>query len=104
MIQHDAKISTWREDSPHHAIGRFLLHKAEGTGFEPVMPCGIFAFQANALDHYANPPEFPTHSTPRERNFPASGWQANQKQSPEATVFVGAKKALLLVYPVDEGE
>ena len=29
---------------------------AEGTGFEPVMPYGIFAFQANALDRYANPP------------------------------------------------
>lgn len=29
---------------------------AEGTGFEPVIPFGIFAFQANALDRYANPP------------------------------------------------
>ena len=29
---------------------------AEGMGFEPMIPCGILAFQASALDHYANPP------------------------------------------------
>src|SRR5665213_2353499 len=30
--------------------------RAEGKGFEPLIPCGIHAFQACALDHYANPP------------------------------------------------
>ena len=27
---------------------------AEGTGFEPVRACTLLAFQASALDHYAN--------------------------------------------------
>ena len=29
---------------------------AEGEGFEPSVPCDTHAFQACALDHYANPP------------------------------------------------
>ncbi len=29
---------------------------AEGRGFEPPIPCGMLAFQASALDHYATPP------------------------------------------------
>ena len=30
---------------------------SEAGGFEPPMPCGILAFQASALDHYATPPQ-----------------------------------------------
>ena len=30
---------------------------AESKGFEPLIPCGIHAFQACALDHYANSPK-----------------------------------------------
>src|SRR3989344_5346279 len=30
---------------------------AEGEGFEPSIPCGIHAFQACALGHYATPPK-----------------------------------------------
>ena len=32
-------------------------YMAEGKGFEPLIPCGIHAFQACALDHYANLPK-----------------------------------------------
>lgn len=35
-------------------IGIILM--AEGRGFEPPIPCGMLAFQASALDHYATPP------------------------------------------------
>ena len=33
-----------------------LIIKTEGEGFEPSIPFGILAFQASALDHYANLP------------------------------------------------
>ena len=33
-----------------------LLFDAEAGGFEPPIPCGILAFQASALGHYATPP------------------------------------------------
>ena len=35
---------------------RFLPPVAEGERFELSIPCGMHAFQACALDHYANPP------------------------------------------------
>lgn len=37
-------------------MNNFLPHKAEGMRFELMVPCGTHAFQACALDHYANPP------------------------------------------------
>src|SRR3989344_364541 len=42
-------------------MGRFedrrCVPTAEGEGFDPSVPCGTHAFQACALDHYANPPD-----------------------------------------------
>ena len=37
-----------------------IRNLAEARGFEPLIPFGILAFQASALDHYATPPE-PMH-------------------------------------------
>ncbi len=45
---------------------------AEGEGFEPSIPCGMHAFQACALDHYANPPNMPS----------IRHWTQNMKSGP----------------------
>jgi hypothetical protein len=37
-----------------------ILRQAEREGFEPSIPCGIRAFQARALDHYATSPKTET--------------------------------------------
>ncbi len=51
-------LNSKRLASPRRGRAKpFFFQLAEGTGFEPVMPFGISAFQADALDHYANPPE-----------------------------------------------
>ncbi len=36
---------------------RFTSYFAEGKGFEPLKAFTLHAFQACALDHYANPPK-----------------------------------------------
>ena len=43
---------------------------AEGAGFEPANPCGLYAFQAYALGHYATPP-----------NTWRKGWDSNPRGS-----------------------
>jgi hypothetical protein len=43
-----------KRKTPHLTVARFSL--AEREGFEPSIPCGIPAFQAGALDHYATSP------------------------------------------------
>lgn len=47
---------------------RFKLgNLAEGEGVEPSIPCGIRAFQARALGHYATPPMLINNSINRKK-------------------------------------
>lgn len=38
-------------------FARSLSRLAERAGFEPAIPCGMPAFQASALGHYATSPQ-----------------------------------------------
>lgn len=50
---------TTKTNSEGRTPVRPLHFFAEGMGFEPMRGCPLLAFQASALDHYANPPNFP---------------------------------------------
>ncbi len=53
------KSSNINQKTPHLMQRRpwaLFASDAEGEGFEPSVPFGTHAFQACALDHYANPP------------------------------------------------
>ena len=63
------KLSNFVQQTPHSkkrgAARYFFFCYAEGEGFEPSVPFDTHAFQACALDRYANPPShFSAKSNP----------------------------------------